>query len=686
LALNNHRTSYRPDVDGLRAVAVVSVLAYHVALILPGGAINRMQGGFVGVDIFFVISGYLIIGIIQRQIESGTFLLREFYARRVRRILPAFYLVLICTSLFVLPHIFPQEIREYTRSALASVFSVSNIYFWATTNYFAAPASTKPLLHTWSLGVEEQFYLLIPSLLVLLARGGRGMLRISLVGIGVASFLLSVYGAFAWPDATFYLAPSRVWEFILGGLLALGMIPHPRSNWARNVAGIIGLAFIAGSDLLFTAKLPFPGIAALVPCGGAVLIISAGEAGPSVVGRILSWKPVVFVGLISYSLYLWHWPVLVCQSMFSMIPGGSIGKLVKLKVLLAIFLLSIISFYLVERPFRRLRWHFSRTMVGALAFSIFLLAAGRVSADWYASRFSAPELEAASYLDYLQSHPGLEDCQIMAGQKAASSSLSRCLNMDSSKKNYLILADSEANHLFPGLVKAYPDVHFIRATGSGCPLLLPRERALSHCESLFGYLYENFLPTHKIDGVILEGRWDTDHPQQIIKVVRWFQAHEIPAVVLGIIPQYDQPLPRLMAMSIQQHDPGLAAKHRLDTAGFDEQMETLAQADHFTFIGWTELLCDHGKCPTTTPDGVPLVYDFGHLTIEGSTFVARRLRDSGRLDLNQGMVFVPQQHQPGDPSKPISQLKGAQSSSKPRFESLTGRPLPVAALQSVMLR
>ena len=628
---------YRPDVDGLRAIAVILVIVYHMGLLLPGGRISGEDGGFVGVDIFFVISGYLITGIVHRKIASGTFTFADFYARRVRRILPAFYTVLICTTCFLLPHLFPVELIAYAKSATAALLSVANIYFWATTNYFAAPATTQPLLHTWSLGVEEQFYMFWPLLLLLVERYWHSKLRTIILAVAAVSFALSAYGVYAWPEATFYLLFTRMWELAIGGMLALKVVPCPSARWAREAAGIFGLALIAVSELTFRASMPFPGVAALAPVAGTALIIAGGEHGPSFVGRCLSFRPLVFVGLISYSLYLWHWPILVCQAMYSIFPGGAIGKAVKLEVLTLTVILSILSWRFVEQPFRHHRWSNRSTISFAIAFSLLLLVSGKIAISASAAQFSKPELGIASYLSYLESHPALEGCQVMEGETASAKLLKPCLALDPAKKNYLVLVDSQANHLFPGLVAAYPNVHFVRATGSGCELVLPGEHFKKHCDSLFSYLYRSFFPVSRIDGIILESRWDMQRVPEILEFVNWAHGHGYPVLVLGPIPQYDSPLPRLIAEGMQRRDPSYVERHRIPSDEFDKQMAALAVRNQFEYISWTELLCSQGHCPIETPDGVPLVYDYGHLTLEGSRYIAEKLRDSGTLSLAEGL-------------------------------------------------
>jgi peptidoglycan/LPS O-acetylase OafA/YrhL len=627
---------YRPDIDGLRAVAVISVMIYHLGLVLPGKAINRVSGGFIGVDVFFVISGYLITGIIQRQIVSGNFSFADFYSRRMRRILPAFYCILLCVSVLAGLHLFPEEVSTYNRSAISAILSVSNVYFWKTTNYFAGPAMSKPLLHTWSLSVEEQFYIVWPLLLVLIARFRPRMLRMIIILLAACSFLLSAIGVWRWPDATFYLVFGRIWELSLGGMLALNILPAPRAAWVRQIIGVLGFGMIAFADLMFTTDTPFPGAAALVPCLGAGLIIAAGEKGGHAVGRMLAWKPMVFVGLISYSLYLWHWPIFVFQRMFSLFPGGDLGKKVKVEVLLATFVLATLTWRFVEQPLRHVRWSHRRVFSTGIACAVFSMLFCFVVQAFSNALTPAPARAAASFLNYLERKPELEATQLQGDQRVTKAWVDAVLRIDPSKKNYLVLADSHANHLVPGLQHVFPEANFVRATGSSCRLLVPGEHYKPHCDSIFQYLYTDFFPNNKIDGIILEGRWDLESAKDIDAFSKWAQSHGYPVIVLGPMIQYDQPLPRLIAESIRQHDPSVITRHRLELRPVAAAVQQVAARDHLTFISWTDILCHNDQCPTTTEDGTPLLYDYGHLTEEGAIFVATKLRASGAFDFAMG--------------------------------------------------
>jgi len=329
---------YRPDIDGLRAVAVRAVVAFHAYA-------PAAPGGFVGVDIFFVISGYLITSLLAREIDGGTYSTWRFYERRLRRIAPASLVVCAVAAVAAALIYVPSEFELFGESLTASLLIHANIFFYKESGYFAAPEDVMPLLHIWSLSVEEQFYVFFPIVLVLLSKW-----RIRTPGIFVlfaASFVASCVAVVMSPDAAFYLAQYRAWELLTGSLLALRVVPSPGRR-AADVASWVGGALIAFSIWGLSSRSAFPGWNAAFPCLGAALLIYAGPQ--AMLNRWLSTAPAVGVGLISYSLYLWHWPLLAFGAAIAMRPLHPQEAAVA--VALA-FLLAWLSYRFVETPFRR---------------------------------------------------------------------------------------------------------------------------------------------------------------------------------------------------------------------------------------------------------------------------------------------------------------------------------------------
>jgi len=335
---------YRPDIDGLRAIAVLSVVLYHYGI---GG----IKGGFVGVDVFFVISGYLITGIIHSEMQRGDFTLAGFYERRARRIFPALFAMLLATMVAGWWMLLPSDLANLGQAGAATILFVSNVLYMLRSGYFDSSSDFNPLLHTWSLGVEEQFYVGLPLLMLLVVRcWSRGLGKVLAV-IALASFVACVVIQPLKFKAVFFLSPFRAWELLLGSLLGIGAIPQIRSHMARNVVAILALTALLGAVAFMKEGIDFPGWKAAIPVVATALLLHVGASGGSRVSTVLSWKPLVFVGLVSYSLYLWHWPLLVLvkyrDGMEPLSPAASVGLLV------AALLLAVASYYLIERPFRK---------------------------------------------------------------------------------------------------------------------------------------------------------------------------------------------------------------------------------------------------------------------------------------------------------------------------------------------
>lgn len=356
---------YRPEIDGLRAIAVLAVVFYHAGELIPGG--------YVGVDVFFVISGFLITKVIQSQIDDGSFSIIEFWERRIRRLMPALAIMVAVTLGLGCLFLTPPALRDLGYSSTAQVALVANVYFWRHTGYFAEAAETKPLLHTWSLAVEEQFYLALPALLLVLAFLRRRSTPAVLTALLLLSFALSHWATKTHAAANFFLLPTRAWELLAGSLLTyLPRTTNVDTRW-KSVTQWAGMLLLLGPMLVFDRLTPFPGLGALAPVTGTVLVIwaSAGNE-TSLLSRGLSSRLLTFIGLISYSLYLWHWPILVyLETGWPHHGSGALAIAVALSLLA-----GALSWRLVETPVRRRKLFRSRaTLFGAAAGATSLLAA-----------------------------------------------------------------------------------------------------------------------------------------------------------------------------------------------------------------------------------------------------------------------------------------------------------------------
>jgi peptidoglycan/LPS O-acetylase OafA/YrhL len=463
---------YRPDIDGLRAVAVITVIGYHAGV--PG-----FHGGFIGVDVFFVISGFLISSIIFRQLDQGRFSLAHFYERRVRRIAPALGFLLAACTAAALVLFLPNDLWRFCKSLVATLLFASNIYFWRSSGYFDTAAATKPLLHTWSLAIEEQFYLVFPLAALLVARylpRRRLAVFLACLGLSLAACIIITPRS---RESGFYLPVTRAWELLVGIVLACRPLPV-RSPALRAAGSALGLAAIIAAAVVYTPATSFPGVAALLPTLGAALVIGLHTEGDPVTAPLLSAPPAVLTGRMSYSLYLWHWPVLVFfRQLAAREPGPG-----ELSLLLAgIVAVSAFSWRFVEEPCRRpARMGFRRLAAGAVAAGIVLLLAG--IAGWRTRGFAF--LQPAGVNAFL------------AGARDVNPDRHRCFDrgvllMDrrapcrlgpdgKTRPAFLAWGDSHANAVMPvlGALASERGISGLFTGASGCAPLVGVRRADRH--------------------------------------------------------------------------------------------------------------------------------------------------------------------------------------------------------------
>ncbi len=337
------KLNYRADIDGLRAIAVLSVVLNHAGIPL-------FTGGFIGVDVFFVISGYLITNIIWREMDTENFSLKKFYERRIRRIYPALFAVIFFTTIASAVLYDSDNLSDFGRSLIATTFFFSNIHFWNETGYFESPAQLKPLLHTWSLAVEEQYYIIFPLLMLGLNRYVKPKISQALGILIALSFCWNIYELQNDASGAFYFAHLRAWELLLGGLLALNPISLSAKPIFRNILGLLGLGMIIAPVFLYSENTVFPGVAAAVPVLGTLLIIYCGAGSYTLVNTLLSASPLVFIGKISYSLYLWHWPIIIFGKYYAIKP---LDAQETTGLLIILFIVSLLSWQFIESPFRK---------------------------------------------------------------------------------------------------------------------------------------------------------------------------------------------------------------------------------------------------------------------------------------------------------------------------------------------
>jgi peptidoglycan/LPS O-acetylase OafA/YrhL len=490
---------YRPDIDGLRAIAVIAVVMYHFAV--PG-----FTGGYVGVDVFFVISGFLIVSLIQREIEERRFSLLNFYERRVRRIFPALVVLLLAVSVLAYRQFFPGTYREFGKSISAASVFLSNVEFWREGGrYFAAPAREQPLLHTWSLAIEEQFYLLFPPLLILLARFQRRIGTAVLLSLTVLSLGFSIVTASVAPQTAFYLFPARFWELLFGALVAIGGLKPLPTSIASNSVCALGLAMIVASVALYGPTTVFPGIAALLPCAGTALVLYGGlddRTQPSIY-RVLSMRPLVFIGLISYSLYLWHWPIFVFST-YNLERDLVVQETIGLIALS--FAIAAVSWRFVEKPFRRLGGVASRRFIFAQAAAATVLFA--VSGIAIYATNGVPQRFAPDVQALLAPKTENRSALCNSGQAEQTDVGPLCrIGRPNGPITFIIWGDSHGRAISPAIDRAANRLGYSGWIGTlaGCPPFIGSPNH-DNCAEHNGEMLK-FLQRANIDTVFLVAHW-----------------------------------------------------------------------------------------------------------------------------------------------------------------------------------
>jgi peptidoglycan/LPS O-acetylase OafA/YrhL len=643
---------YRADIDGLRAVAIVPVVLFHAG-------VSAFPGGFVGVDVFFVISGFLITGLIRHEIDTGTFSLVNFYERRVRRLLPALFAMLAVVTVLAAWLLLPADFADYAKSVLATSLFASNFLFWQEAGYFGRAAEEIPLLHTWSLAVEEQFYILFPLFLVFVATRCARRYVAATALVTAASFLLSMVMVEVAQDAAFYLAPARAWELGIGALLALGAIPAARRKHLRSLAALAGIVAIACSVALFSPSTAFPGAAALLPCLGTGAIIWAGSGGHNVVGDALSARPVVLTGLVSYSLYLWHWPLLTLGRYYA-VRDLTVFETSVLLALAAVA--SVASWRYVERPFRGKSGLLERRRLFATAAALTGIAIVASTASIVAEGWPGRSDPAVRRIVDGGNDRRTRDweCGNTTLAKVRSGNLCTTGSPRAGAPRFLIWGDSHARAMADaiGAAAARADVAGLLALRPGCAPLRDAEvrghDAEHDCNAFTEAVLELLGRSPDVTDVVLAGRWAllaegtryghesgetvyltdslaSEHSLATNRQVFARALHRSVTALLGqgkrvwlvaSVPEVGWDVPSVLARSHRFGRVPPDAPTRAEYAARQEHvLAVLNELDALpgvVVLRPDAVLCSDARCEVTR-DGLPLYFDSHHLTLRGGS-------------------------------------------------------------------
>jgi peptidoglycan/LPS O-acetylase OafA/YrhL len=644
--------AYRPDIDGLRCFAVSAVVLSHAGL-------SWFAGGYVGVDVFFVISGYLITGILWAGLDDYPRSIAVFYERRARRILPALMVAVAATLVGGAFLLGPGQFAALGKSAIATTLFVSNLWFWrASGDYFAADVKMEPLLHTWSLAVEEQFYIVFPLLMALAARFARRRVLHLIVAVCLVSFALSVHAiATAREQTAFYLLQSRAWELGLGAVLALTNIPVPRRRAVIEVIALLAAAAILAPVFLYGPETPFPGLAALPPVLGTAVLIWLNRDTGNAVKSVLGLRPIVFVGLISYSVYVWHWPIIVFDKMLFGPP-----TILRALILIAASLAAgAASWWWVERPFRNsagpLRTRSSVFKASGAAMAAMTVVA---LAIWVGHGFPQrlPPDVLRTFAAAKDIHPLSRSCR--GPSRIGSESCRFGAAAHGKDADFLLWGDSHAGAVVPAVERAAQSVGksgFI-ASLSGCPPLLHVDRLdlgpTHHCAAFNDEVLRFLQGRADMPVVILAARWalaaEGDRPDgagedALLKdrtldlpsgdiddnlaifdagmrdTVAAIRATGRQVVILGGVPEIGWPVPETLALSEMDGAPvppaPTAEEVEMRNAPAVALFDALDAQPGVRFVSLTATFCNP-DCAVRDAEARPVYVDDDHLSWSGA--------------------------------------------------------------------
>lgn len=611
---------YRAEIDGLRAVAVVPVILFHAGF-------EMFSGGFIGVDVFFVISGYLITTILLEDIEKQRFSIVRFYERRVRRILPALFFIMFICLPFAWMWMLPSQIKDFSKSLLAVSFFLSNFLFMRESGYFAASAEEKPLLHTWSLAVEEQYYLIFPVFLLLVIRLGQIRVFWMIVALALLSLSLSEWGWRNYPSENFFFSPSRAWEIFAGSIAAF--IVKKKGVRSSNTLSLIGLSAIMLAIFSYDQDTPSPSVYLLLPVIGVVLLILFASK-DTFAAKLLSMKLFVGIGLISYSAYLWHQPLFAFARIRMLEPPSS---LLMLTLSLVSLVLAIFSWQYVEKPFRGAEGRIkSKTSLFLIALAG-MVAFSSLGAYWYFNdgfhnRFSKVLSGDVHHLEFYQYIDERSvDCEPkeIAEQAFKWGQFLRCKQTKPGDVDWVLLGDSHAEHLFIGLAESLPSKNIAFYILPGKPYISNKEY-----ESIFNVLLHSNKPKTILLTMhyVAQLRKDNNLFEGFSATINNLKNAGHNVVIVGDIPRYEiHPEDCLYAENVAQSVSvcSLAKEDVLSQERvYHDILISLSKLYSVNYFSISDPLCNETKCSMVSGEEI-LYRDKHHLNIPGSILIGRHI-------------------------------------------------------------
>lgn len=606
---------YRADIDGLRAFAVLSVILFHAGL-------SGLSGGFVGVDIFFVISGYVIAQSILGEVKDGTFSILSFYAKRVRRIFPALVFTILFTFIGAYFILLPDYFVSFSKSISAVSVFISNLFFWKDSGYFSADALSKPLLHTWSLSVEEQYYILSPVYTYFVYRYFPKYIFWAFLIILLSSLGLSIYATDKAPTANFFLPVTRAWELLIGAMLAQTPPPQIKKKWMAEALGLLGLTCLIYPVATYTETTPFPGATAILPCIGAALLIYSGSDHSTFISKALAFRPVNIVGKMSYSLYLVHWPVIVA---FYYLTLSKPDMTQFFYILILTFGLGFISWHFVEKPFRHIsiETHRKKLLWSGIATIVTLLALGQIGVLYKGFPNRHPDFVQIKIQGNDQWNKGT--CFLESSTDLKIWQEEKCnLTQHAKGKKVLLWGDSFAAQYVPGIVTNKADIHYnvIQYTMAGCPPILSYySYARPNCTA-FNENAINLIRDQKFDAVILSAKW-TDLKSrgydELNSTLSELDKMGIPVFVIGQSPEFSIDVQIINYTQKGKNSEHPNAWNVFFDMSINKELEEIIGTGRF--INPMTSLCEGTLCPYYKDDF--LFEDYGHYSVKGSSMAVK---------------------------------------------------------------
>lgn len=616
-------TRYRREIDGLRALAVLPVLLFHAGF-------SGLPGGFAGVDVFFVISGFLITTIIQEEIVEKKFSLVGFYERRARRILPALLLVSFACIPFAMLWMLPRELDSFGKSLYAANLSVSNFMFWNQTDYFSPKAELMPLLHTWSLGVEEQFYAIFPLLALALFRLPRLVTLAVITSLAAASFSATQHIGYEDPLGNFFLLPSRFWELAMGAILAVsGLARFPVPQDVRGLLAAVGLFAVVASYILVPQSRTYPGWTTVPVIAGTLLVLAFARP-DTMVGYCLAWPPLVLIGLCSYSLYLWHQPIFAFARMRSL---GEVTPWGYAALTALCFVLAYLTTQYIEKPFRR---NFGRRAVFVLCLSatsiIIVIGLGLDKSNGLAN-------QRAQFTRLIEPSLGLgKKCDGVVDPSCGTNP----------EPEMAVWGDSYARHLVEGIIASNPDARLVQLTRNSCGPFLglapymptldadwPKE-CIDHNMRVQEYLLAStsvryvivssaFTQYLNAQALYVSGRGPIPPNTRIllesfIGTLTWLRQNGFEPVVVAPPPRDGDDRGTCNARALLIGTSGTACLMLVEkVVAYDRATTEILTgvSEEFPVVDFTKYLCDAARC-RSEDDGISLFENYGHFSARGS--------------------------------------------------------------------